>query len=168
MILRLRPTLPLVLFGLSACPGRDAEDSCAAAQTEVEIGTGEEAFVPLAESDPLPFVFGPQGGYHVYGSLRARGLGQGDPTFPFDPNNPRLTFEVFVDGARVAEFIEQPRVLVDAGDGWSVVVGERVVFTTADPLSLSGAAAVFSAQAYDRCGRQGEDSRAVVLQYAAE
>src|SRR5688572_6431154 len=49
------------------------------ASSDLEVGTGEAEFAPLAEESELPVVLGPQGGYHVVGNVRVRGI------FPPDP-----------------------------------------------------------------------------------
>jgi hypothetical protein len=36
------------------------------------LGTGDEAFVPLGSGDGVTMVHGPQGGWHILGSLQAR------------------------------------------------------------------------------------------------
>lgn len=61
----------------------------------VEIGTGETEFVPLAEGDEVVVVFGPQGGYHLDGSLRAQGIVPGDADDLSSPDNPTTIFRVF-------------------------------------------------------------------------
>ena len=40
-----------------------------------EVGTGYDAFVPLATGDEVQVYGGPQGGFHVFGSVRATALG---------------------------------------------------------------------------------------------
>lgn len=46
----------------------------------VEVGTGEYAFEALDEEQEVPIVFGPQGGYHMFGALRVCDL---EPPFAF-------------------------------------------------------------------------------------
>ena len=40
----------------------------------VEIGTGEIEFQPLDDGDMLDIIQGPQGGFHLLGSLRVKGI----------------------------------------------------------------------------------------------
>lgn len=59
------------LFGvlMSACAGSPTGDDSAALGPEVHVGTGADTWEPLAEGDPLTMVHGPQGGWHLLGSL---------------------------------------------------------------------------------------------------
>jgi hypothetical protein len=49
--------------------------SCAEGSPHVEIGTGEEGFVALSPGDRVTMVHGPQGGWHVLGSVRMWNMG---------------------------------------------------------------------------------------------
>jgi hypothetical protein len=50
----------------------DTGGPCQQAAASVEIGTGDSTFVSLAEDDPVIMVHGPQGGWHMLGSVRVR------------------------------------------------------------------------------------------------
>ena len=125
----------MALIGLCGCPGRDDEDTtCPTLDTTVELGTGVDTFVPLSDGDPLPFERGPQGGYHVYGSLRATGVDVGDPNYPFELTNPHIWFNLEQDDAEMALLVDQPRALTALDDlGHYGVRGELVIFSGADP-----------------------------------
>lgn len=154
-------------LALTACDGPTTTEECPRGTPVVEVGTGADAFVPLSADDPLPFVRGPQGGYHVYGSLRAEGALPGDPADPYGPDSPLVTFVVAVDGAEVAGLHAQPRLLDEGPDG-ATLVGQLVVFSVLDPTALDGAPATFSAELTDRCGATAGDAQDVVLTFAAE
>ena len=49
--------------------------SCESGRPYVEIGTGEDGFEPLFAGDPVTMVHGPQGGWHVLGSVRIWNMG---------------------------------------------------------------------------------------------
>jgi hypothetical protein len=49
--------------------------SCAEGSPHVEIGTGEEGFVALIPGDSVTMVHGPQGGWHLLGSVRMWNMG---------------------------------------------------------------------------------------------
>jgi hypothetical protein len=151
------------------CPGRDSVDTaCPEREATVELGTGTESFIPLADGDPLRFERGPQGGYHVYGSLRATGVDPGDPLYPFDLSNPHIGFNLRRDGVEIALLVDQPRALQALDDEGHVgVLGELVIFSVADPTALDGASVTFSGYLTDSCERGGESSREVVLGLAA-
>ena len=159
----------MALIVLGGCPGRDAEDTdCPALDTTVELGTGADSFVPLHDGDLLPFERGPQGGYHVYGSLRATGVDVGDPNYPFELTNPHIWFNVEQDGVEIALLVDQPRALEPLDEEGHVgVLGELVIFNVADPTTLNGTTARLTGKLTDRCGRGGEDRREVVLSLSA-
>ncbi|MEQ1569597.1 MAG: hypothetical protein ABMA64_28430 [Myxococcota bacterium] len=138
------------------------DTGCATLAATVEVGTGNDAFVSLAEGADLPFYHGPQGGYHVYGSLTSAGFDPGDPLYPFDPANPRITFLLGSGDVVLASFEDQPRALVPAGDG-AELFGQVVVIGVDDPPSLDGTEATLAVTVVDRCGREATDTRGVVL-----
>lgn len=141
---------------------------CPTDAAEVEIGTGASDWIPLEDGETLSFFHGPQGGYHVYGSQRARGIEPGDLADPYSADNPRVSFEVEVEDVVVAQFVDQPRALTPGADGWSFYVGQTVVFTDSDPTGFDGAAARFRTGVEDRCGAAAEDARDVLLHYELE
>lgn len=53
-------------------PTPDPEVPCGEGTPSVVLGTGDEAFVPLGSGDGVTMVHGPQGGWHILGSLQAR------------------------------------------------------------------------------------------------
>ena len=55
----------------AARPGSESDASTNPAPPVLIAGTGTTAFVPVSEGDPLEWVRGPQGGYHVFGGLSA-------------------------------------------------------------------------------------------------
>ena len=65
------------------------------------LGTGDTAFEPLSDGDTIFVIQGPQGGFHVLGSVRVSGIDPGDPDDLQDPSNPTTTFRVFMGADRV-------------------------------------------------------------------
>jgi hypothetical protein len=159
----------MALMVLCGCPGRDDQDTdCPALDTTVELGTGIDTFIPLNDGDSLRYERGPQGGYHVYGSLRATGVDVGDPNYPFELTNPHIWFNVEQDGVEIALLVDQPRALLPLDDaGHYGVLGELVIFSAADPTALNGTTARFTGKLTDRCGRGGEEAREVTLSLTA-
>lgn len=49
-----------------------ATPPCLRADPELDVGTGDSAFEPLSPGDPVVMVHGPQGGWHMLGSVRVR------------------------------------------------------------------------------------------------
>ena len=48
------------------------EGPCGPAPIALEAGTGEDAFQPLTDGDPIEVIHGAQDGHHILGSLRLR------------------------------------------------------------------------------------------------
>ncbi len=47
------------------------DDACRCEEASLEIGSGPNQFVPIEEGEDVVMVFGPQGGWHIWGSIRA-------------------------------------------------------------------------------------------------
>ena len=60
----------------------------------VDVGTGVDQFVALHDGDPVPIIHGIQGGYHVWGSVRAHNLAPSDVKL-------RFTLTRVADGAAI-------------------------------------------------------------------
>lgn len=67
----------LTLTLLAGCTGGSGEAA-------LEVGTGETHFEPLDDYQRVPLVAGPQGGHHVWLSLRAQGLAAGPALLDVD------------------------------------------------------------------------------------
>jgi hypothetical protein len=53
-------------------PGEDTgPHSCFDEPVKIDVGTGENTYEPLIEGQPITMVHGPQGGWHILGSVRA-------------------------------------------------------------------------------------------------
>ncbi|MEQ1503574.1 MAG: hypothetical protein ABMB14_15155 [Myxococcota bacterium] len=146
--------------------GQENPDCQSVGSIEVEVGTGTAGFEPVADGGPVSFFQGPQGGYHVFVSLRAVGIDPGDAADPFGPDSPTVTLSVTADGDVVGQIADQPRLFEDGPDG-ALLIGEQVVLEVLDPPSLDGAAATLSGEVTDRCGRTGANERAVRLALAS-
>jgi hypothetical protein len=68
----------------------------------VELGTGEWEWEPLEAGGEIPVIQGPQGGFHLLGSVRVSGIEAGSADDLSDPLNPTTTFSVWVDGENIA------------------------------------------------------------------
>jgi hypothetical protein len=68
------PFLALVVGACGTASETTAVDAGPVAAPELQLGTGKDSFEPLAEGQTVELIHGPQGGWHIWGSLRARGL----------------------------------------------------------------------------------------------
>jgi hypothetical protein len=92
---RLVPLGVACALTLAGCPSPGDEVPAA------QLGTGEAEFAGVDDGDVLQIVQGPQGGFHLLGSVRVKGLEPGDPRDLSSPDNPTVTFAVLHDGAEV-------------------------------------------------------------------
>jgi hypothetical protein len=136
----------LLLVSLVACEGTDDGTTPPAPLTpEVSLGTGVEAYVPVGDGDPITIVFGPQGGYHLDGSLRAQGIVAGDPDDLGDDDNPLTIFRVWdatgdpISGLEGAEEIQYREGLEPTAEpGVFEMVGRRIFLDIASDDEIVG------------------------------
>ncbi|MCZ7680880.1 MAG: hypothetical protein M5U28_19715 [Sandaracinaceae bacterium] len=106
--------------------------SCAApGELSVELGTGEAAFETMVGEPTLPLVAGPQGGHHVWISLRVAGASSDRVDLTVDVTRLEAPAPPAREPVRVqleqreggdAELVGWPAELVDPG----CAIGERV------------------------------------------
>jgi hypothetical protein len=160
----------LALPPLVACD-TDSEAQCREAAAEagiLEIGTGESTFTPVANGDRLAVNWGPQGGQHIWGSLRATGI-VGE-TLDFDADmQPIVTFQIVADDETLAGYSATPR-FFSRRDGTFELVGETlfVLYYSYDTGGggfdgLDGVEARMVARVEDACGRVLTAERTVTL-----
>jgi hypothetical protein len=170
------PRLLAALLALLALPplvacDTDSEAQCREAAAEagiLEIGTGEFTFTPVADGDRLTVYWGPQGGQHIWGSLRATGI-VGE-TLNFDADmEPVVTFQIFVEEEHLAGYSATPRFFTRR-DGSFELVGETlfVDYYSYDTGGggfdgFDGVEARMVARVEDACGRVLTAERTVTL-----
>lgn len=139
----------------------------------VEVGTGEYEFEAITEGQELQVIQGPQGGFHVLGSLRCQGLVPGDRDDLGAADNPTVTFDVvidgesfilFEDGESTAEYTQG----LDAyqgsdGDWTNEMTGRLVKLDIASDDEVEAREATVSVVVADVEGDVGSDSIEVVL-----
>jgi len=112
---------------------------------DLQLGTGVSSFIAVEDGDEVVIVFGPQGGYHLDGSLRVQGIDPGDEDDLSDPRNPLTVFQVrredgtIVSGLQGADTIEY-RQGIDATDtpGVYEMVGRRILLDIESDSELVG------------------------------
>ncbi|MCC7386443.1 MAG: hypothetical protein IT384_31685 [Deltaproteobacteria bacterium] len=122
-------------------------------EPEMRLGTGEDRWVALEDGGSADLVCGPQGGQHVFVSVRARHL---DPS----RTTTRVRISRADDGALVCERrLEGVRLI--AVEGWGEVTG--IACFVVDPREVSGRAVVLDGEVVDTAGRScGASVRLVV------
>lgn len=144
--------MPLHLIWLLAC---EAEPPVVL-DPDLQLGTGVDGYVPLADGDDIIIVYGPQGGYHLDGSLRVQGIDPGDADDLSDPRNPLTVFQVLdeggspVSGLQGAETIEF-RQGIDESDepGVYEMVGRKILLDIQDDAELEGQTLTVSVRVED-------------------
>lgn len=156
-----RSTL-LAGLGLGGCDVRStALDQVCDQVLSIDVGTGEAAFVGLEDGDELPFYAGPQGGHHVFVSIRAVDLVPGTGSMT-DPDDPVVSVSLVASDNDLSTFEARRRVFADH-DGSFELVGQLVVLSHPTPPALDSHPATLTATVQDRCGNTATEDLGVVL-----
>lgn len=132
----------LALVSLGACD----EPSPPPGELLFELGTGEVGFEPLSDEQELELVAGPQGGHHVWVSLRVENLGADHVLMDLDavpltagePPPRRLPVRLLMtDQGGEHLYIGWPAQLDDAACFVDVRTSLRVTVTTPDGRTAS-------------------------------
>lgn len=134
--------MPLLLALLLGCPGEPPEPFLA-------IGTGERAFVPLADGDEAEVVYGPQGGYHVVASLQVAGVDPGDPDDLGDPDNPTIRLVARHEGEALAAFVYEQGLREARERGVYEMLGRLLILDIATDDEIVGDALLIEASVED-------------------
>ena len=161
MPVSLRRALPLLTAGLLAgcAPGGDGPG--------LVLGTGEAEFEAITDGDVLQVIRGPQGGYHMLGSLLVKGVEAGDPDDLASNRNPTMSFDVEHNGDSVILLDAFTQGLDEAPSREAPythqLVGRFVVLDRTDS-QLDGETVTFSARIDDVNGLSAEASLEVELE----
>jgi hypothetical protein len=155
-----RPAAALLALALAGCGGRDAPDG----PPEAALGTGSDMFVPLSDGDDVTIVQGPQGGFHVFASVRVRGLDPGNPEDLGDPDNPTTVFQAFNGDLRVDldASIYTQGLDPTTEDGLYEMVGRLLILDIQSAVELDGATLRLTVSVTDTAARTATDQRTVV------
>ena len=89
------PALALLLASASACEPIDPDCSALVDVPQAAwVGGGEASWEDIEDGDEVEVIAGTQGGFHVWGSVRATGVYEGTTDNPGAPENPRVAFRV--------------------------------------------------------------------------
>ncbi len=161
MPVSLRRALPLLCAVLLAgCPAGDEEPG-------LVLGTGEVEFEAITDGDVLQVIRGPQGGYHMLGSLLVKGIEAGNPDDLASDRNPTMSFDVEHDGDSIILLDAFTQGLDEAPSREAPythqLVGRFVVLDRTDS-QLDGETVTFSARIDDVNGLSVEDTVEVELE----
>ncbi len=94
--------MPLLLTLLAGCAADPEPVEAPPPPPVIEMGTGEWDWEPLEPGQEIDVIQGPQGGFHLLGSVRVKGLEAGTANDLTDPNNPTTQFWVVHNGENLS------------------------------------------------------------------
>jgi len=150
-----RALLTLLLLTSSALPACTDEPAAV-------LGTGTDDWEPLGDGGSVPIEFGSQGGFHVYASVRVRGIHPGTETGDTS-DNPLTRFDLRMDDTSVVEsrtgdraFEPVPSPLLG---GWTHELrGTRLVFDGLSDSEVTNETFTLTVFVVDRDGVEVRDS----------
>ncbi len=156
--------MPLLLSLLLACT---AEDDEPIAPLRARLGAGEWEWETLESGDEVAVIQGPQGGFHLLGSVQVSGIEAGDPDNLAEPDNPTTTFFVWVDGqniAPVSRYVQglDPVSDADADDHSHEMIGRFAILDITSDDELDGVELIFEVVVEDVNGALVSDSLSLV------
>jgi hypothetical protein len=154
----LRFVLGLVLVACNATNGPSGPPGPVAVPNTaptlaVDIGTGEISFEPLSDGGEVTLVHGPQGGFHIWTSVRVR-----DPNITDVHVNLRARHE---DGSAAGPPSSAAVLLAARPDGAADATGMRNFITAKE---AAGTHLFLRAEVISTDGRHGASERRVVLE----
>ncbi|MEN0061203.1 MAG: hypothetical protein AAGA48_03580 [Myxococcota bacterium] len=132
-------------------PIPDVNCADVAGEASLQVGTGTATFEPLTAEGPIGFYPGPQGGHHVFVSVRAQGLVQGTAS-GLGYDDPMVSISVVTD-RELSIYLDQQRGFDLDGDTIQFV-GQLVQLFHPNPVELDGDPVMLSVDVEDRCGTQ--------------
>lgn len=137
-------------------PARPEATGAIYGEPRLELGTGTQAWAPLAEGAEIPLIAGPQGGWHLDVGACVAGM---------DPSGVQLVYEALTEDAERISFVTQAtldaRSVLSAEDGF-YRVGDRVVLDIAAADEVLAQAVILRVTAALE-GQTWSDERRVVV-----
>ena len=114
------------------------DDAGARVEPSLELGTGFSAFVPLEPDERVDIIAGPQGGFHLWASLRTHGL-RTETTW-------RIECAFTRDGEVLAQANYGDRLVTPSASDPSGLdyLGIAVIFSDTEPMNHDGRPGVLS------------------------
>ena len=121
---------------------------------DVQLGTGYQQFVAISDGDAVPIIMGLQGGFHVWGSVRARWL---------DPFQLHLHFTITLDGQSATQAVRDDNIDLagtDDGTTYGEHLGSAVIFN--DVAMVRGQPCDFTLEVTDQFNRTATVEKRIV------
>ena len=165
----LRPlTLCLLATGIACSSGASDDTGEIQYDPEVLLGTGEYEWEELTEGGNVYVVFGPQGGYHLLGSVRTRGVEAGNSQDLTDASNPTVQFSVmwgeeeYVMSGSITQGLDP---VVEATAAWThELVGRFAILDIVTDEDISGETVVFTVAVTTAEGDEYADSMELIVE----
>lgn len=164
-------SLFLVLLPLVACTAQTIDTGALTTtlyDAEVRLGTGEIAWQDVDEGGAVYAVYGPQGGYHLLGSVRTRGLNAGNATDLSSVQNPTTAFSVIWDGIEMvtsSPIVQGLDPVEDTGVAWThEMIGRFAVLDITTDQKIDSQEVTFSVTVTDADGQSYSDTRNVIVE----
>lgn len=164
-------SLLLVLLPLVACTPQTSHTGALTTtlyDAEVRLGTGEIAWQDMDEEGAVYVIYGPQGGYHLLGSVRTRGLNAGNATDLSSVQNPTTAFSVIWDGIEIvtsSPIVQGLDPIADEGVAWThQMVGRFAILDITTDKNIDGEEVIFSVRVTDAGGQSYSDTRNVIVE----
>lgn len=145
--------MPLPLIGLLGCAAPADPTLCLG--TAIEDEDGVLTFAPLADGDEVLVTQGPQGGFHVLGSIQVAGVVPGDPQRLDAADNPSIAFDLWVDGRSyllTGDAVQGLDPIAAEGEKSHELVGKLVVLDISDDDEVAGQGGELRVQVTDSSG----------------
>ena len=130
------------------------------------IGAGEWEWENLEDQEEVAVILGPQGGYHLLGSVRVSGLEAGDADNLSEPNNPTTSFYVWVDGQNLtpgARYVQGLDPVSSEVEGYThEMIGRFAILDIDSDEELDGVELTFEVVVEDVHGKMVSDARDLV------
>ena len=155
--------VPLGAFFLAAAIGCGPASAKIA---EAQLGTGVSLFEALNEGDTVYIVHGPQGGFHVFGSVRVKGIEPGDRMDLGSAKNPSTDFQVFRDAERIDAGVASFTLGLDPvpGTNFYEIIGRFVILNISSQAELDGLSIRVSVTVKDVNGQSAHDEKTLTAQ----
>ena len=175
-MLRPASALLMMVMPLAGCPSSsepaaDAPPPCwpdpepGAPEGEVELGLGGDAFVPVAEDDPVELISGPQGGHHFILRSRTRGM------LPGEDRSTKTLFTALTEDGEEIDIFECPYDVPyePAADDFLLLREEIFLIIEEEHVpSIDGTPLLFRVEVIDADGRYARDERMLTATNAIE
>ncbi|MFT7522102.1 MAG: hypothetical protein ACI9MC_004254 [Kiritimatiellia bacterium] len=141
--------------------------ACAPPEPLIAIGSGELDWLQMTDGDEIEVVYGPQGGYHFYGSVRLANIEAGDASNVESSLNPTTRFEAWVDDTplvMIEPFTQGYDLAAEDAEPFThELTGRLVIIDIDDDDEINGKDVRFEVTVTDHLGQVHRDVRNLLV-----